>query len=232
MSKKTGLLICLVIFLSAIAYGLVQAGVVNFVDGISIQYDGDGLTKYEDQVPSKAEAENLLMPLSSSFFPSAHLEKNAGGCRIKSGTFYIDYTTVHFWQGYYWGSATAIATSTTDNSCICPTGTTRILRRSQANNQISELDTTWWKDFRWVNRGLGFGIQGEFVWTTQCTKFYNTCCPGGCTMDEPGCSCAYNLNNCKSLFSNGQGTGCGGSQPIYYTEYLYNCVATSETLKQ
>ncbi|HPD07797.1 MAG TPA: hypothetical protein PK960_01050 [bacterium] len=160
------------------------------------------------------------------------LEKNAGGCRIKSGTFYIDYTQVHFWQGYYWGSATAIATSTTDNSCICPTGTTRILRRSQANNQISELDTTWWKDFRWVNRGLGFGIQGELVWTTQCTKFYNTCCPGGCMTGDPGCSCAYNLNNCKSLFSNGQGTGCGGSQPIYYTEYLYNCVATSETLKQ
>jgi hypothetical protein len=229
MSKKTGLLICLVIFLSAIAYGLVQAGVVNFVDGINIQY---AETIYEDQVPSKAEAENLLMPLSGSLTPSAHLEKNAGGCRIKSGTFYIDYTTVHFWQGYYWGSATAIATSTTDNSCICPTGTTRVLRRSQANNQISELDTTWWKDFRWVNRGLGFGIQGELVWTTQCTIYSHYLEPGTPLCPGESYCCWYVYNNCKSLFSNGQGPGCGGSQPIYYTEYLYNCVATSETLKQ
>jgi len=229
MSKKTGLLICLVIFLSAIAYGLVHAGVVIFVYGIDIKYD---LTDYNDQVPSKAEAENLLMPLSGSLSNSAHLEKNVGGCRIKLGTFTFDYTEVYFWQGRYWGSATAIATNTADNSCVCPTGTTRILRRSQANNQISELDTTWWKDFRWVNRGVGIGIVGVLGWTTQCTEFSNYLEPGSLLCPGESYCCDYVLNNCKNLLSNGQGPGCGGSQPMYYTEYLYNCVATSETLKQ
>ncbi len=225
MSKKTGLLICLVIFLSVIAYGLVQAGVVNFVDGINIQY---AETIYKDQVPSKAEAENLLMPLSGSLTPSAHLEKNAGGCRIRLGNYSSDSQTndysqgMYFWQGYFWGAATAIASTNAANSCVCPTGTTRVLRRSQGNNQISSLDTTWWKEFRFVGTTFVFG------WTTQCTQSYQNY-PAGCMTGDPGCSCSYNYNNC--LNRKGR-NGCDGFVNFNYTEYLYNCVANSETLKQ
>jgi len=218
--KKRLILVFATFFIGAFFYVTTHAtNVVSFPDGAK---NLQTITANTDAI-IKNWADTLII---------GSLEKNAGGCRIKSGTFYIDYTTVHFWQGYYWGSATAIATSTTDNSCICPTGTTRVLRRSQANNQISELDTTWWKDFRWVNRGLGFGIQGELVWTTQCTIYSHYLEPGTPLCPGESYCCWYVYNNCKSLFSNGQGPGCGGSQPIYYTEYLYNCVATSETLKQ
>ncbi len=227
MLKKISLLICLVIFLSAITYGLVHAGVVIFVDGVSIQYPGDNLTEYEDQVPSRAEAESLLMPLSGSLTPSAHLEKNAGGCRIRLGSYSNnsgDYAAGEFfWQGYFWGTATTTPTTSAANSCICPTGTTRVLRRSQDNNQISSLDTTWWKSFYYDTN-----IQYVASWTTQCTQFYKSE-PFGCHHGDPGCSCYYNVNNCLNRTGY---YGCGGVVNFNYTEYLYNCVANSETLKQ
>jgi hypothetical protein len=227
MLKKINLLIGLVIFLSAITYGLVQAGVVSFVDGIDIQYD---YTDYEDQVPSKAEADNLLVPLSGSFMPSAHLEKNSGGCRIKLGNFLApESTQVYFWQGHSWGEATTTAANIAANSCVCPAGTTRVLRRSQGANTINTLDTTWWKDFSYSSSGSHNFVAG---WTTQCTEYSyywpagSQNCPG-----ETNC-CFYVRNNCKDMLDNGSGDGCAGSQAMFYTEYLYNCVTTSEILKQ
>ena len=162
------------------------------------------------------------------------LEKNAGGCRIRLGSYYQHNgyeVTRYFWQGYYWGTATAIASTSAADSCVCPAGTTRVLRRSQGNNQISELNTTWWKDFKYTNDNWQNKIVSNNGWTTECTYFSGNY-PLGCTMGDPGCACAYRYNNCQNLLDNGEGPGCGGSQPIYYTEYLYNCVATSETLKQ
>ncbi len=156
------------------------------------------------------------------------LEKNAGGCRIRLGNYSSDSQTndysqgMYFWQGYFWGAATAIASTNAANSCVCPTGTTRVLRRSQGNNQISSLDTTWWKEFRFVGTTFVFG------WTTQCTQSYQNY-PAGCMTGDPGCSCSYNYNNC--LNRKGR-NGCDGFVNFNYTEYLYNCVATSETLKQ
>jgi len=156
------------------------------------------------------------------------LEKNAGGCRIRLGDYSEDSQTddysqgMHFWQGYFWGAATATPSEDAANSCVCPTGTTRVLRRSQGNNKISSLDTTWWKEFRFVGTTFVFG------WTTQCTQSYQNY-PAGCMTGDPGCSCSYNYNNCL----NRKGRyGCDGFVNFNYTEYLYNCVATSETLKQ
>jgi hypothetical protein len=232
MSRKIKLLIGLVVFLSAITYGLVNAGVISFVDGVDIQYVA---ATYEDQVPSKAEAENLLMPLSGSFTPSAHLEKNSGGCRIKLGNFFLPSPTeVYFWQGYSWGQATTTPDcSSAANSCICPAGTTRVLRRSQ-DKSINQLDTTWWKDFSYSSSGSHNFVAG---WTTQCTEYSyywpagSPQCPGaGGPAETNSNCCGYVLNNCKDLLDSDD--GCAGSQPMNYTEYIYNCVANSEILKQ
>ena len=225
MFKKINLLIGLVIFLSAITYGLVQAGVISFVDGVNIQYVGDGLTQFEDQVPSKAEAENLLIPLSGSFYPSAHLEKNSGGCRIKLGNYSEigGFGSQYFWQGHSWGPATTTVTSNSANSCICPAGTSRILRRSQ-NNTIGLLDTTWWKGFKHAPNAFGI-IVPVYGWTKDCTNYIKYL-PEGCLHGDPGCECGTRYDNCRNVT-----TDCK-TEIFSYTEYLYSCVANSEILKQ
>lgn len=221
MFKKINLFIGLVVFLSAITYVLVNAGVVSFVDGVNIQYD---YTITEDEVPSKAEAENLLMPLSGSFTPSAHLEKNSGGCRIKLGMYSQDgsHRDKYFWQGHSWGLATTTVANTATNSCTCPAGTSKFLRRSQSNT-ISQLNTTWWKEFKYG--GSLPVVVPVYGWTKDCTAYIKYL-PEGCLPGDPNCYCAVRYDNCSDV------TKDCHSESFIYTEYLYNCVANSEILKQ
>jgi len=192
-----------------------QTNTVKFTDGAK---NLDTITAGTDAI-TKNWADTLIV---------GSLEKNSGGCRVKLGSFTVSDTQLYFWQGYSWGSATTSATSTAANSCVCPAGTTRVLRRSQGSNTINTLDTTWWKEFKYsaLNHSFVYG------WTTQCTEYSNYWpagsqnCPG-----ESNC-CQYVYSNCKNLLDNGSGPGCAGSQAMSYTEYLYNCVANSEILKQ
>ena len=190
-----------------------QTNTVKFTDGAK---NLDTITAGTDAI-TKNWADTLV---------TGSLEKNSGGCRIKLGGYSQqgDNVTMSFWQGYSWGTATTTATTTAANSCICPPGTTRVLRRSQGSNTINTLDTTWWKEFKYsaLNHSFVYG------WTTQCTNFYQNS-PVGCTLSDPGCYCEYNLNNCSNRTGH---LGCGISTNFTYTEYLYNCVANSEILKQ
>jgi hypothetical protein len=199
-----------------------QTNTVKFTDGAK---NLDTITAGIDAI-TKNWADTLIV---------GSLDKNSGGCRIKLGNFFLPSPTeVYFWQGYSWGQATTTPDcSSAANSCICPAGTTRVLRRSQ-DKSINQLDTTWWKDFSYSSSGSHNFVAG---WTTQCTEYSyywpagSPQCPGaGGPAETNSNCCGYVLNNCKDLLDSDD--GCAGSQPMNYTEYIYNCVANSEILKQ
>ena len=108
------------------------------------------------------------------------------------------------------------------NSCVCPTGTSKVLRRSQ-NNTISSLDTNWWKEFKYG--GSLPVVVPVYGWTKDCTAYIKYL-PEGCLPGDPNCYCAVRYDNCSDV------TKDCHSESFIYTEYLYNCVANSEILKQ
>ena len=216
--RKRLILVFTIFFIGTVFYITTQgaSNVVSFVDGAK---NLQTITVATDAI-TKNWADTLVM---------GSLEKNVGGCRIKLGSFYAEESTlVHFWQGSSWGLATTTVTTTAANSCVCPTGTTKILRRSQSNNGIDTLDTTWWKDVYYRSSYPYIMVGG---WTTECTV-YSQNYPAGCLWGDSGCTCSYRLNNWRDMLDNGYGPGCAGWQTMFYAEYLYNCVANSEILKQ
>jgi hypothetical protein len=211
--KKKLILIFAIFFVGTFFYVTTQGAtnIVSFTDGAK---NLQTITANTDAI-TKNWADTLVI---------GSLDKNTGGCRIKLGQYSESgpQPSKYFWQGYSWGAATTTVITNAANSCVCPPGTTRVLRRSQSST-IGSLDTTWWKEFKYGgNLPIIIPVYG---WTKDCTpyiKYY----PDGCLPGDPNCYCATRYDNCVNIT-----TDCR-SELFVYTEYLYNCVANSEILKQ